>query len=175
MKRERAPGVAIFSSLSARRGCHPSTSAWGCVASVSANCLIRWRGPARWLAGGVWGASSRRSVVDATSSATLLGVTAETVGLRRPPSGRCRADIRRDFCEIGDTMMRWPVSWLLRRSAESRSCKERDGQNESERHRRFEVSVHRDLLESEAPFAEALGFYASPSSAFRIYIADVCS
>src|ERR1700722_2110095 len=167
--------MAIFSSLSARRGCHPWTSAWGCVASACANCLIRWVGPPAAQAGGVCGASIRRSVVDATPSATLLGVAAETIGLRRAPNGRYRADIRRDFREIGDAMMRRPVSCLVRGSAESRACKERDGQNESERHRRFEVSVHRDLLVSEAPFAEALGFYASPSSAFRIYIADVCS
>src|SRR5580700_5384669 len=133
-----------------------------------------WARPLRKRAG-VCGACSRRSVIDATPSATFLGVAAETVGLRRAQVGRYRADIRRDFREIGDAMMHRPVSCLLRGSAESRSCKERDRQNESERHRRFEVSVHRDLLVSEAPFAEALGFYASPSSAFRIYIADVCS
>ena len=32
--------------------------------------------------------------------------------------------------EIGDTMMRRLVSWLLRGRAESRSCKERDRQSE---------------------------------------------
>ena len=165
--------MAIFSSLSARRGCHPWTSAWGFVASACANCLIRWVGPPAAQAGGVCGASIRRSVVDATPSATFLGIAAETVGLRRARDGHYWADIRSDFREIGDTMMRRPVSWLLRGSAESRACKERDGQNESERHRRFEVSVHRDLLVSEAPFAEALSFYAPPSSTIGLSIAVV--
>src|ERR1700722_19295530 len=129
-----------------RRACHPWTSAWGCVASVCANYLIRWVGPPATQAGGVCGASSRRSVVDATPSATFLGVAAEAVGLRRAQDGRYWADIRRDFREIGDAMMRRLMSRVMPGSAERGSCKQRDGQNERERHRGFEVSVHRNLL-----------------------------
>ena len=168
--------MAIFSSLLARWDVIP-----GLPRGVASQAFARivsydgWARPPAAQGGGVCGAPIRRSVVDATPSATFLGIAAETVGLRRARDGHYWADIRSDFREIGDTMMRRPVSWLLHGSAESRSCKERGRQNESERHRRFEVSVHRDLLVSEAPFVEALGFYASPSSAFRIYIADVCS
>jgi hypothetical protein len=53
--------------------------------------------------------------------------------------------------------------------------KEQHGQNESERHRNFERRVYLDLLSVRSVMRTDLSFCAPPSSAFRIYIADVCS
>jgi hypothetical protein len=107
-------------------------------------------------------------MVDAAAPAAVLVLAAEAIGPMLLRNGRCGFDERRGRGEIRDPVMGWPISGLVRGSPEGGPHKERHGQNESERGRRLEVSVHRDPQVSEAPFAEALGFYASPTSTIGV-------
>src|SRR5580704_7473639 len=82
------------------------------------------------------GFASRRTsvVVDATSSAAVFGIAAEAIGFMLVRNGRHGVGERRGRGEIRHVMMPWPVCCLVRGSAEDGSCKERDRQNECERH-----------------------------------------
>jgi hypothetical protein len=113
-------------------------------------------------------------IVDATAPAALLTVAAEAISFVRLRNGRCGADIRSRFGEVGDAVLRWLMSPVVRGGAECGKAELGNCQSKNESHWALDRNAHFNLLSSnrrrrQSVFTSA----ASPSSAIGVCIAIV--
>ena len=160
-----------FSSLSVRGDVVPNLCSWPRAAArvvsraAEARPLARGRGCVASAAG------RQLSMQPPLLHSSALRLRPSVSGARR--TGAAGPDKRGGGGEISDAMMRRLMSCLMPGSAERRSCKEWDGQNECERHRRSEGSVHRNLLSLKRDAQKLSPSDASPSSTTGVQIAAV--